>query len=189
MKDLSLSNRIKELRTQLGYSQAELADNARLSLRTVQRIESGEVKPRGYTLQSIAAALKISADELTEWEQKSDKLFLIMLNLSALCFVMFPLLGTLIPLLLWVIKKNDIKNSDQMGRKILNFQITWLLIFGAGMIAFVQIGLTGKVFTFTNYLLFVCICYGFNVLSIIVNAMRVQQEKQVKYFLAIPFFK
>jgi len=189
MKNLDLSNRIKELRTQLGYSQAELADNARLSLRTVQRIESGEVKPRGYTLQSVAAALKISADELTEWEQKSDKLFLVILNLSALCFVMFPLLGTLIPLLLWIIKKNDIKNSDQMGRKILNFQITWLLVFGAGMIAFMAVGFMGKVFIFRNYFLFVGSWYGFNILSIIINAIRVQQEKQVKYFLAIPFLK
>lgn len=195
MKNLDLSNRIKELRTQLGYSQAELADNARLSLRTVQRIESGEVKPRGYTLQSVAAALKISADELTEWEQKSDKLFLVVLNLSALCFIMFPLLGVLLPLLLWIVKKNDIKNSDQMGRKILNFQITWCIVFCLVYLSFIIVDFNnirlgpGFEFNFKFYIRLFGVLYFLNLLSIIINAIRVQYDKPVKYFLAIPFLK
>lgn len=195
MKNLDLSNRIKELRTQLGYSQAELADNARLSLRTVQRIESGEVKPRGYTLQSVAAALKISADELTEWEQKSDKLFLVILNLSALSFLMFPLLGVFVPLILWTMKKNEVKNARDMGKLILNFQITWCIVFCLVYLSFIIVELNniklgpGFTFNFTFYIRLFVALYILNLLSIIINAVRVQYEKPVKYFLVIPFLK
>jgi transcriptional regulator with XRE-family HTH domain len=191
MKNIDLSKRIKELRTNLGYSQAELADSAKLSLRTVQRIENGEAKARGYTLQNLASALKISPDELTVWEGKSDKLFLIMLNLSALCFIMFPLLGVFVPLILWVLKRNEVKNSDSMGRKILNFQITWSILFVIVYLSFIMsgIGFTQRIFNFRNYLLLIGGLYLWNIITIITNAIRVQYEKPVKYFLAIPFLK
>jgi transcriptional regulator with XRE-family HTH domain len=191
MKNIDLTKRIKELRTHLGYSQAELADHAKLSLRTVQRIENGEAKPRGYTLQSLAAALKITPDELTEWEEKSDKLFLVMLNLSALSFIMFPLLGVFVPLILWILKRNEVKSSGDMGRKILNFQITWFLLFAVGYVCFMAsgIGFKGTVFTIGNYLIFIGGLYLLNILAIIINAIKVQYDKPVKYFIAIPFLR
>src|ERR1700712_781132 len=106
MKNNQPSAKIKQLRTLLGYSQMELAQNAGLSLRTIQRIESGETKPHGDTLQRLSQALNTAPAELIELPGQTDKLFLIMLNLSALSFIVFPLLGVIVPLILWMIQRH-----------------------------------------------------------------------------------
>ena len=51
---------VKEGRMAKGYTQQELADLARISLRSVQRIENGEVLPRSYTLRVLAENLDFS---------------------------------------------------------------------------------------------------------------------------------
>jgi transcriptional regulator with XRE-family HTH domain len=51
---------VKEGRTAKGYTQQELADLAHLSLRSVQRIENGEVLPRSYTLRMLSEHLNFS---------------------------------------------------------------------------------------------------------------------------------
>lgn len=48
----------------LGMTQAELEAKAGLSHNALSRIETGQVSPRLATLERIAAAMKISADEL-----------------------------------------------------------------------------------------------------------------------------
>ena len=50
---------IKDLRVKKGLTQEELADKTELSVRTIQRIENGEVDPRSFTLQMIAKALDV----------------------------------------------------------------------------------------------------------------------------------
>jgi transcriptional regulator with XRE-family HTH domain len=58
-----LGYKLKALREAKSWSQAHLADAARLNIRTVQRIEAGE--PASYeTLLSIAAALNVDVAEL-----------------------------------------------------------------------------------------------------------------------------
>jgi len=51
---------VKEGRMAKGYTQQELADLTRISLRSVQRIENGEVLPRSYTLRMLAENLDFS---------------------------------------------------------------------------------------------------------------------------------
>jgi len=57
MKQPALGRRILELRTEKGLTQEELVEKCNISVRTIQRIESGEVTPRSYTIKSILAAL------------------------------------------------------------------------------------------------------------------------------------
>lgn len=57
MKQPELGLKISELRQNLGLTQDELVKQCKLSIRTLQRIESGEVIPRAYTLRLIAKAL------------------------------------------------------------------------------------------------------------------------------------
>jgi transcriptional regulator with XRE-family HTH domain len=66
MKNIDLGIKIKGLRTRKGFSQEELAGNAGLSLRTIQRIENNETEARGDTLIRLAAALNTTPDELVE---------------------------------------------------------------------------------------------------------------------------
>jgi len=57
MKQPELGKYIAELREMKGLTQEELVSKCNISVRTLQRIESGKVVPRSYTLKVIAAAL------------------------------------------------------------------------------------------------------------------------------------
>lgn len=57
---------ISELRIQQGITQKDLSEKCNIDIRTVQRIECGEVIPRFSTLQLIADALDVSIDILRE---------------------------------------------------------------------------------------------------------------------------
>lgn len=50
---------IKDGRLRKGYTQQELADLTGISIRSVQRIENGEVIPREYTLRLLAKQLEL----------------------------------------------------------------------------------------------------------------------------------
>ncbi|GAL81706.1 hypothetical protein JCM19274_265 [Algibacter lectus] len=58
-----IGNRIKEIRLKKGLSQEELAEASKVNLRTIQRIENNETKPREKTLQLIFNALEIEIIE------------------------------------------------------------------------------------------------------------------------------
>lgn len=57
MKQPELGRTIADLRKAKGLTQEELVDVCNLNVRTLQRIESGEVTPRTYTLKIISDAL------------------------------------------------------------------------------------------------------------------------------------
>jgi len=50
---------IKEGRSRKGYTQQELSDLTGISIRSVQRIENGDVVPREYTLRLLAEQLEL----------------------------------------------------------------------------------------------------------------------------------
>ena len=58
MKQPELGKKIADLRKAKGYTQEELVEKCNLSVRTLQRIESGEVVPRTHTIRVIFAALE-----------------------------------------------------------------------------------------------------------------------------------
>jgi len=72
--------KILELRQQKGLTQEELVAQCNISVRTIQRIEAGEVTPRNYTVKSILGALDYDLELLTYEEpkvtQEFKKLFL-----------------------------------------------------------------------------------------------------------------
>ena len=53
MEYVSLGKQISEARKENGLTQEELALKCHLHIRTIQRIESGDVTPRSYTLRLI----------------------------------------------------------------------------------------------------------------------------------------
>lgn len=58
MKQPQLGRKIAELRKAKGLTQEELVNVCNLSVRTLQRIESGDVSPRSYTQRIIFTALE-----------------------------------------------------------------------------------------------------------------------------------
>lgn len=49
MNNQNLAGKIRDLRNRKGFSQEQLSEETKLSLRTIQRIENGESIPRGDT--------------------------------------------------------------------------------------------------------------------------------------------
>ena len=97
MNNQNLAIKIKDLRSRKGFSQEQLSEESKLSLRTVQRIEKGESIPRGDTLIKLTQALGVTPDDLLEWTDIEDKGYLTLLNLSALTGLLFnPLLGIIV---------------------------------------------------------------------------------------------
>jgi transcriptional regulator with XRE-family HTH domain len=58
MKQPSLGNKIAELRKAKGLTQEELVQRCNLNVRTLQRIEAGEVQPRPHTVKTLFEALE-----------------------------------------------------------------------------------------------------------------------------------
>src|SRR5690606_20616439 len=128
MDNLNLAQRVKDLRNRKGISQEILAEESGLSLRTIQRIENNETVPRGDTLKRLSIALDTSPDEIVDWKIQEDHNYLTLMSLSALGFLFFPLLGIIIPLTMWIFKKDKLKNVNELGKSMMNFQISWTLL-------------------------------------------------------------
>ncbi|SDF50159.1 Helix-turn-helix [Dyadobacter soli] len=156
MSKLNISEQIKTLRRAKGLSQESLAESARINLRTLQRIEAGDTIPRGETLRLLAQALDVLVESLTP-APAEDASFLKILNLSALSFWILPMGGVLVPLILWLYNKRRIAGVDDLGKRILNFQITWaILVYGITITMVVQ---TFAGHMFVNPLVVVCILF------------------------------
>jgi transcriptional regulator with XRE-family HTH domain len=112
MNQPDLGVKVAELRQQKGLTQEQLAEQCEVSPRTIQRIESGEVDPRAYTLQCLSKALEF--DFATEISS-NENLWLALLHLSSIICII------IIPLLLWSWKKSQSYKINQQGRHVLNF--------------------------------------------------------------------
>ena len=200
MKNKDLAKRIKELRIRKGFSQEELSENSGLSLRTIQRIENGETDPRGDSLQKLSYSLGVTPDEILDWTMQEDRSFLTGLNLSAISFLFFPLLGILVPLIMWISKKDKIKDINIIAKDLLNFQITWTILIFLGFIINIIIfahGMKGsgdipqiKITTLIirNFFL-IAFMYLYNLACIIINTIRLHAHKSVIYIPKFPFLK
>lgn len=199
MSKTELSKRVKELRNRKGLSQEQLAENSGLSLRTIQRIENGETEPRGETLKRLMNALDAAPDDLMDWNIVEDKGFLTALNLSALGFFVFPLLGILIPLILWISKKDKLKDINKTGKEILNFQITWTILvlltyifFGVRTLYRIENAGDISPSLMGNPLLMIGIIgflYVYNFVFIMINTVKIYNGKEIKYFPSIRFLR
>lgn len=196
MKNIHLAKRIKELRMQNGFSQEELAEKSGLSLRTIQRIESSESLPREDSLKKLATVLGEPADTL-DWTMKENRGLLLMTNFSALSFILFPFLGIVLPFIIWVSNRRTVKNLDKIGRGILNFQLTWLIllvfwfvVLVFGLVSMFKVGnFDGGTMGHKMMIqeLGLLILYLYNFVFVIFNAFRIDRGKELFYFPSIPF--
>lgn len=199
MKTQYQAKNIRELRARKGISQELLAEKSGVSLRTVQRMENGETEPRGDTLVRLAVALDVSPEDLTEWKLNEDKGALLGLNLSALSFLFFPLLGIILPLIIWITKKGKVKDLDKLAKSILNFQVLWTVIFLLVYIYFIastyhRINQAGDIsMSVMGNPIYKILAFGglyiYNLVLILVNSFRLNEGKAAKYFPQIRFIR
>ncbi len=191
MKNAHLSARVKELRNKKGMSQEVLAEESGLSLRTIQRIENGDSNPTGDSLKRLSNAFDVTPDELIDWTIKEDNKYLIFLNLSALTFLFFPMLGILVPFILWTSKKDKIKNINKLGKDLINFEITWTILLFLFPFLLFLISKIGLLESLTLSIIFIVIgvMYFINLIFILLNTVRISNEKDVIYYPQIKFLR
>jgi len=153
MKNL-IGTKITEIRKKQGFTQEELAEKANLSLKTIQRIESGENKPRGYTLSAISKALDINIENLQDYGKVEDKSFFTYFHLSVIAGCFIPLGDILVPGILWLSKRDKIAGLNKTGKNLLTFRIIFdLLVFVIVSLSMYK-SMEENNFIFTNSLLF-----------------------------------
>ena len=94
MKQPELGNKISELRRAKGLTQEELVEKCNISVRTIQRIETGEVNPRSYTIKTILSALGSDFDDL-QAEGTASKATSLTLKMAWIFGIVYFILGFL----------------------------------------------------------------------------------------------
>lgn len=168
----NIGAKIKELRTLKGLTQEELADQTGLSVRTIQRIESGDVDPRTYTLTALAEALEVDLEVFTSKKIDSPKSFsqdaynwVILMHLSGILTFVFP------PLLIWLFKKDELAEYEQHFKDIMNFQLSiFIYLIASAILLIVLIGLP--------LLIFIGL---FSQVVIVINTIKVMNRQPYRY--------
>lgn len=178
-----IGSEIKKLRNEKGLTQEELAFKCGVSTRTIQRIESGEVDARNYTLSQIAEALEVTLDHFSvsipEMERlkqeriRSNRKWLSLLHFSGLFALLIP------PVIIYILKRDEIPHMKSHGRDVLNFQLTlWLALFLFAISPVLIIGI------------FVLPLIGiFSTAYVLINTVRVMNDSPYHYPLTINFIK
>jgi XRE family transcriptional regulator, regulator of sulfur utilization len=129
---MSLGEKLIRLRKSKGISQESLAENSNISLRTIQRIETGTATPRPYTIKTLAETLGVPVEQLsTSQENLIDQsqiaiTKLKLINFSSLAALAIPFSNLYFTVLLWR-KNREIATVNEAGKKIISFQLLWTL--------------------------------------------------------------
>lgn len=193
---MTLHQKIVTARKKKGLTQEQLADLSNITVRTIQRIESGETTPRAYTVKTIAAVLDTSFEELTAEAtssneeidmaasfskySKEDKIhFLKMLCLSCFSYLVIPFIHFLVPV--YLLKKYQAKDPALIAfsRKLIRGQLYWqcalsLLLFSTLAYNMIKVTYFQKT-QVINYLLPFFMMYIINAILIGYNLWRINK--------------
>lgn len=185
MKSQSLAKNLIYFRKLNGLTQERLAEKTQVTVRTIQRIEKGEVNPHLQTVQLLATALEIEVNDLLPLEDPKTetvrKKWLLLLHATPLLGVILPLANVLIPLFLWIHKREDNPIYHRHGVKVLNFQISISILAVLSFIALVTIEKWG----FILFISFIPIC----LVIILINIVFVVKANTCYYPLSFPFLR
>lgn len=192
MKDLG--SRLTTFRKAKGLSQEILAEDAGISLRTLQRIEKEGTNPHGDTLKRIAEVLDISMDELLDHSLEINYNYIRGMHYSALTFILLPLGNIILPIIFWVRKKDKIKDLSIYARNLLNWQLTWTILVFLPMFAmvprmyFMRSGL-GDLIRMNSLILYPLIMIALNFIYTLLAGIYVSEKYRNLFPLAIRFLR
>src|SRR5688500_133612 len=203
MDKTAIAKKIIHFRKLKGITQETLSEVTGLNVRTIQRIESGEVDPRLYTLKSIADALHVNLEELLPEPSQHELNQIAILHITPAGFFLFPVVGNvLLPFIFWMLKREEVNGINKHGKDILNGQLTYSIVASVLILIFVAIMISTALFPgnpmfmkffmhFPIYMVcWMALCGVVFGLLPAVNAMKVYHGKEPwKYPLKINFFK
>jgi uncharacterized Tic20 family protein len=140
MKKNSLKENLIYQRKLKGFTQEELSDRTSVTVRTIQRIEKGEVSPHLQTVKLLAVGLGVEVEDLmvlhNPKEETVQRKWMLLLHGSPFFGLIIPFANILFPLFVWMGKANDNKIYDTHGRAIINFHCTISLLIIASLLLF-----------------------------------------------------
>jgi len=183
METQSIAKNLVYQRKLKGYTQEELSEKTQVTIRTIQRIEKGDVNPHLQTIKLLATALNIEVEDLLILENPKEetilKKWLILLHATPFLGFIIPLANILFPLFLWIHKREDNKIYDSHGIKIINFQITISILYLLSFVTLLTIEKWG-------FFLFISVI-PFSVIVMIVNIIKSMNSHKCYYPFSIPF--
>ncbi|WP_099600686.1 serine hydrolase [Reichenbachiella sp. 5M10] len=185
MSNQSLADRLRYQRKIKGFSQEELSNKTSVTVRTIQRIENAEVNPHLNTIKLLAVALEVEVGDLLPIDDPKvetvKKKWLLLIHATPLLGIFMPLFNILIPLFLWIHKREDNPIYNTHGIKVINFQITAAILAVLSFVSLVTIEKWG----FFLFILTVPICVGI----VICNIIYVLRADKCYYPFSLPFLK
>ncbi len=185
MESNSVGKNLAYQRKLKGLTQEQLSEETKVTVRTIQRIEKGDVNPHLKTVKLLAGALNIEVDDLLVLENPKEediqKKWLILLHSTPFLGFIIPLSNILLPLFLWIHKREDNSIYNAHGRKIINFQISMTILYLLSLVALVTIENWGFFF-------FIAVI-PFSILVMLINIIRVTSSGTCFYPLAFPFIR
>lgn len=173
----TIGQKISEIRKRKGLSQEALSDLAKINLRTLQRIEKGETEPLGNTLKRLCNVLEINIEDILDYGKVQDNKFLLLFYISVMSFLIIPLGNLLVPMILWITKRDRIIGLNTKGIFLLKFQLALTVFFYGSIISFALIVINHLNHRYTP----VIISLSFIVINIIfVIVMSIQTIKNNK---------
>ncbi|WP_162817956.1 helix-turn-helix domain-containing protein [Niabella yanshanensis] len=195
-----MSKKIVLARKKQGLTQEELASLAHVTVRTIQRIESGESVPRAFTIKALARALETNFEELANEmgpeglgnqpdlspignDPGNEKHFLQTLCLSCFSYLVIPFVHFLIPVYLLRKQAHSHPETVAMARAIIRQQIYWIIVLHALMLLTLGYNLIMAAYFNKAYLISYLVpffaMYLANAFMIIATFRRVDQLKWV----------
>ncbi|MCK5781604.1 MAG: DUF4870 domain-containing protein [Flavobacteriales bacterium] len=111
---------------------------------------------------------------------KEDRQFLMLTHLSQLAGLVLPSAGSLIvPLVLWMSKKDEIYDLDRQGKDIVNFQLS-MFIYSLVSLVLLIVGI--------GFIMLLVIWF-ISILFPVINAINVNNGKPYSYPLTIQLLK
>ena len=173
---------LKALREQKHLTQEELSEVSGISIRTIQRIEAGQL-PKGHTAKALAKALDIELDSLHNTDlatEDRDYSLIKIINLSSAFVTFIPLLNIILPLAIMHFRKQ----YNSITKQIVSLQILWtiastIIFFLTGFLK-ISLSLSRRITLWVMILLIIT-----NVILILVNAASIDRNKKLS--VAPPF--
>ncbi|TXD50289.1 MULTISPECIES: DUF4870 domain-containing protein [unclassified Polaribacter] len=111
---------------------------------------------------------------------KEDKQLLVLTHLSQLLDFVTGIGGFIVPLILWLTKKDDIVGMDLHGKAIINFRISMFvyILICIPLILLLGLGVIGLIAIAIFYLIFP-----------IINAIKASNNEAPKYPFSIKFIR
>ncbi|WP_217875444.1 DUF4870 domain-containing protein [Pseudoalteromonas shioyasakiensis] len=110
---------------------------------------------------------------------KEQRTWAMFCHLSALAGLIFPFGSVIGPLIVWLVKKEEMPLVAEHGRKSLNFQLTMMIAYiVCFMLMFVVVGV-----------ILLPLVALFSLIMVVVSAIKANDGKDVKYPMAIEFIK